>query len=108
MFGRFSKLLRPLWISDLIVVEIYDGYFLAVFYFAFAELVQTWPPLRILFQVIGDALGEEDVSSNAAIHYSLRDIDSGAGNVGLFIQVSDFIDRTAVNAHTNVKFRMIL
>ena len=44
----------------------------------------------------------------AAIHHSLRDVDPGAGDVGLLVQISDFIDRPAVNSHANANFGMIL
>ena len=53
-------------------------------------------------------LREEDVTGIAAIHHSLRDIDAGAGDVGLFVQISDFVDRAAVNAHPDLKLRMTL
>ena len=78
-----------------------------MFYFAFAEIVQKRTPLRIMLQVVGDTFGKKDVSGIAAIHHSLRDVDAGAGNVGLLVQISDFIDRTAVNSHAHAKFGMI-
>src|SRR3984893_622857 len=106
LFLRFSKLLRPLWISNLIVVEIYDRYFLAVFYFAFAQLVQTWPPARVLFQITGDTFGKKNMSGVAAIHHPLRDADARAGDVCLLVQVSDFIDRPAVDSHADAKLGM--
>src|SRR6266851_9224997 len=108
LFLCFSKLLRPLWIPNLIVVEIYDGYFLAVFYFAFAERVQTWPPPRVLFQIIGDTFGKKNVSGVAAIHHPLRDVDSRPGDVRLFVEVGDFVDRPAMNPHSDSKLRMTL
>src|SRR5438128_7600238 len=108
LFLCFSKLLRPLWIPNLIVIEIYDGYFLAVFYFAFAELVQTWPPARVLFQIIGDTFGKKNVSGVAAIHHPLGDVDSRSSDICLLVQVSDFVDRTTVNPHSDSKFGMFL
>ena len=52
-------------------------------------------------------LGQQNVTGIAAIHYALRDVDARTGDVRLFVQVSDFIDRPAVDAHANVKFGMI-
>ena len=65
-------------------------------------------PLRVLFQIIGHMLGEQNVSGVAAIHHALRDVDARAGDVGLFVQIGDFIDRAAVNSHPDLKFRMTL
>ena len=48
------------------------------------------------------------MSGIAAIHYPLRDVDPSAGNVGLLIQVGDFVNRAAVNAHPHFEFRMTL
>ena len=78
-----------------------------MFHFAFAEIMQKRTPLRVVLQVVGDTPGEKNVSGIAAIHHPLRDVDAGAGNVGLFVQVGDFIDRAAVNSHSHVKFGMI-
>src|SRR6202030_2669575 len=43
----------------------------------------------------------------AAIHDPLSDIDSRSGDIGLLVQVSDFINRPAVDAHPNRKLRMV-
>src|SRR5438105_14213029 len=69
--------------------------------------VQKRTPLCVLFQVISHTFGEKNVSGIATIHYALSDVDAGARNVGLLIQVSDFIDGAAVNSHANVKLGMI-
>ena len=41
-----------------------------------------------------------------AIHHPLCDVDAGARDVGLFVQIGDFVDRTAVNSHPDPKFGM--
>ena len=46
------------------------------------------------------------MSRVAAIHHPLCDVDPGAGNIGLFAQVGDFVHRPAVNSHPNAKFGM--
>ena len=52
--------------------------------------------------------GEQNVSGIAAIHHPLRDVDSGAGDIGLLVHIGDFADRTAVNSHAHPKFGMTL
>jgi hypothetical protein len=64
--------------------------------------------LRILLEIIGHAFREKNVAGITAIHHPLRDIDPRSGNVCLLVQISDFIDRTAVNAHAHAKFGMTL
>lgn len=44
----------------------------------------------------------------AAIHHPLREIDSGAGDVGAIVHVLHLLDRTAVNADAQPNFGPIL
>ena len=78
-----------------------------MFHFALAEFVQKRSPLRVVLQVIGDPFGNKNVSGIAAIHHPLRDVDAGAGDVCLLVQIGDFVDRPAVNAHAHAQFGMI-
>ncbi len=50
----------------------------------------------------------EEFSDCTAIHDPLRDVDAGARNVCLFVQIRDFVDRTAVNSHSDPEFGMLL
>ena len=43
----------------------------------------------------------------AAIHDPLRDVDAGAGDVRLPVQIGHFVDRSAVNSHADRKFGML-
>ena len=70
-----------------------------MFDLAFAQVVQVRPPLPVLLQILGDVLREENVSGIATVHYPLRDVDPGAGNVPALIYVGNFMHRPAVNAH---------
>src|SRR5260370_42665336 len=97
MFLENPKFARKLRISDFVAIEVSDTNLQTVFHFAFAEIMQERAPSRILFQVIRDALGKKNVTGISAIHYSLGDIDSSALEVGLLVQVSDLVDRPAVN-----------
>ena len=53
----------------------------AVLYLALTEVAQPRRPLPRMHQIIGDVLGEKNVAGVAAIHHSLRHVDSGAGNI---------------------------
>ncbi len=77
-----------------------------MFHFAFAEIVQERLPFRIVFKIFRHVPGEKNVSRVAAIHHSLRHVNACPGEVGLFVQVSDFIDRATVNSHSHPHFRM--
>ena len=81
----YFELFRRLWIAGVIRVEINDSERCAVFYFANSQIVQERPPAPILFEIVGDAFGQQNVSGIATIHYALGDVDTGAGDVGLFI-----------------------
>ena len=80
----------------------------AVFHFTLAEIVQVRLPLPILLQIFRDMPGEKNVARIAAIHDPLCDVDAGARDVRLFVQIRDFVDRTAVNSHADPKFGMLL
>src|SRR4029077_1647096 len=68
--------------------------------------MQARLPVAVLLKVFRHMPGEEDVTSIAAVHHSLRDIDAGASNVGLLIKIADLINWPAMNAHADVQFGM--
>ena len=53
-------------------------------------------------------LGEKNVPGVAAIHHPLRHVYPGAGDIRLFVQIGDRINRTAVDSHSDPKFGMLL
>ena len=73
----------------------------AVFAFAFAEIMQIRLPLVVLLEIFGGVLRHQNVTGVTAIHDALSDVDAGAGNVRLLVQIGDFVDRTTVNAHAD-------
>ena len=81
---------------------------MAMFHFAFAELVQVRLPMRIMFQVFGHMPRQKDVAGVAAIHHSLGDVDPGAGDIGLLVQIADLVNRTAVHTRADFQFWMTL
>jgi hypothetical protein len=77
-------------------------------YFAFAEIVQMRSPLPKLLEIFRDALGRENVPGVATIHYALRHIDAGAGDVRTIVNVHDPAHRSAMDPHPHLKLRMTL
>src|SRR6266513_5833991 len=73
---------------------------------ALAQIMQVPLPVTVLFQILGHVLGDEDMTSVTTIHHALRDVDSGAGNVGATTYVHHAADRPAVNPHAELEIRM--
>ena len=61
-----------------------------------------------MFEIFGDMFRKKNVTSVGAIHHASRRVDAGAGNVRLLVQVANFVDRPAMNSHSNVELRMTL
>jgi hypothetical protein len=56
----------------------------------------------VLLKILGGMFRDQDVSSISTVHYPLRDVDSGAGNVCILIHVDDLVYRSAVNSHSQL------
>ena len=100
---QLAETLEFLWwrtISELIFIKIHQMYANAVFHFAFAHIMQVRFPMRILFQVLGNMAGKQDVSGIAAIHDALRHVDSGTSDAGSIVHICNGGDRAAVHAHS--------
>ena len=59
-------------------------------------------------KIFGDSFRQQDMTGVAAIHHALGEVDSRPGNIRLLIQVRDFINGSAVDAHTHRKLGMTL
>ena len=79
-----------------------------MFPFAFAEIMQIRLPLVVLLEIFCGMFRNEDVTGIAAIHDALGDVDPGAGNVRLLVQIGDFVNRTTVDAHAHPNLGMTL
>ena len=79
-----------------------------MFHFAFAKIMQIRLPLVVLLEVFGGVLRHQNVTGVTAIHDALGDVDSGAGNVRLLVQIGDFVNRTTVDAHADPDLGMTL
>src|SRR6478672_2041736 len=51
--------------------------------------------------------GEENVTGVSALHHPVRDVQSGAGEIGAIGYIDDATGRPAVDAHTDLQRRMI-
>src|ERR1700730_16085786 len=65
-------------------------------------------PMLRLRQVFRDAFRQENVTAVGAIHYSLSNIDPGAGNIDPIVHVADLIDRAAVDSHPQLNIGLAL
>jgi hypothetical protein len=86
-------------VADDIGIKIHHRNHDAVFDFEITELVKIMLPAAILRKIIRHAFGKKDVPGIAAIHYSLRDVNPSAGNVGALVHILDLMHRSTVNAH---------
>jgi len=68
--------------------------------------VQERLPETVLRKVIGDPFGNQNVTSIATIHHSLRHIDPRARHTNSLVHILDRIDRAAVHAHAQTKVWM--
>jgi hypothetical protein len=50
--------------------------------------------------------GHQDVTSITTIHDSLRDVDSGTGNIGATTYVNHTANRSAMNPHAQLQLGM--
>jgi hypothetical protein len=94
-------------IAQTILVEVEQMQAQPVLDFAFTEIMEGRLPMPVLAQVLRDMRGQKNMTSIAAIHHALRNIDSRAGYVRFLINIRDSVDRTAVNSHPNLDLRMI-
>ena len=76
--------------------------------FAFTEIMQARLPIPVLAQVLRHVRRQKNMPGIAAIHHALRNIDSRTGYVRFLINISDSVDRTAVNSHPQADVWMIL
>src|SRR5207237_847228 len=108
MFLNDFKLLGKLRVADFAVVKISNGDAHPMFHFARAKIVQEWSPLLVFFEVFGDVFGKQNVTGIAAIHHTLRNIDSRSGNVRSIVEVSNHIDWAAMDSHPQSQLWILL
>ena len=93
---------RQLRIACLIRVKIHNCHARSMFHFAFAQIMEERSPMFVFSQIVGDAFGEKNVSSVAAIHHPLRHVDSGTGEIGMTVDIDHAADWAAVHSHSKL------
>src|SRR5438552_13945063 len=61
--------------------------------------MQMRPPMAVLDQIVSQVLGQQNVPGIATIHHALGHIDSRSRDIERIINISDLINRSAVNSH---------
>jgi hypothetical protein len=79
-----------------------------MFYFVFAKIMETRLPAWIVPQVLSHSSRKQNVTGVATIHHSLGKVHSRPGDVGLFVQIRDFIYRAAMDSHADLQLGMTL
>src|SRR5512138_2284717 len=59
-------------------------------------------------EIFADAFREKNMPAVAAIHYALRDVDTGTGNIGATGNIDYTANWPAVNSHPKLQTRMVL
>src|SRR5438270_8365865 len=72
-------------IANFVRVEINDTEGCSMFYFADSQIVQQRPPPTVLFEIVRDAFGQQNVAGIATIHHALGHVNARASNVCLFV-----------------------
>src|SRR5262249_53517023 len=80
----------------------------AMFYFKLAKLMQMRLPVRVFLQIFSDMLRQQYVSSIAAVHDSMCDVDPSASHIRSSCCIDDPAHRSTVYPHSQLKFRMLL
>src|SRR6266581_9417778 len=70
--------------------------------------MQVWPPVRVLLEIVSDMLRHQNVSCVPTVHHALCDIDASASHVRFSGCIDDSADRSTMDAHSQLKFRMFL
>ena len=70
------ELLRHLWITQTILVEVEYVHAQPVLDLAFPQIMQVRAPVPVFSQIVGHVPGQKNVPRIAAIHYPLGHIDS--------------------------------
>jgi hypothetical protein len=61
-----------------------------------------------VLEVFGEVFRNQNVTGIAAIHYSLRQVDSRSGNIRSIVEVSNHIDWAAMDSHPQSQRAVIL
>src|SRR5437763_1736185 len=108
-FLRFALALnlgRNLRIAEILSRKIYQTDPHPMLDHRLAQLMQMRTPAFVIFQILGHAFAQQDVTSITAIHHPLRNVNSRTRDIGSLVYIGHFIHQAAVNSHSNLKLRM--
>ena len=77
-------------------------------HFALTQIVKALRPSPVLREILHHMPRKKDVTSIAAIHYPLRQVDARAGDIGAPVQIGHFAYRAAMNSHSHLNLRVFL
>src|SRR5438067_13149930 len=70
-------------------------------YLAWSDVVKVALPGAELSQIFSRSLRKENVTGLTAIHHPLCDVNAGASNIDLIVDIHHPADGPAMNAHAN-------
>ena len=79
-----------------------------MFYLAFTQLVQVQIPAGEWYEIVCHTFRQKNVPVIAAIHHSLRHVDTGPSDIGPLVNIDNLIDGPAMDPHPQTNLRMIL
>jgi len=77
-------------------------------HFAGAKIVQERSPLFVLFKILGDMLGQQNVPGVPAVHHPLRHVQTGAREIGAIIHLNHAAHWPTVDSHPKLQAGMFL
>src|SRR5438045_5660740 len=77
-------------------------------HFARTKIMEERPPPLVFLKVFRRVFGEKNVASVSAIHHSLRDVKTSAGEIGSFVYIHHATNWPAVNSHPKLQAGMFL
>src|SRR5215831_4649283 len=79
--SQATELFRQRSVAQFLGIEINQVYPDVAFHLPFAQIVEERPPMRVLLEVFGYMLRDQDMPGVPAIHYYLGDVDPGPGHI---------------------------
>src|SRR6476646_7682048 len=80
----------------------------AMLYLACSNVVKVALPGAELSQIVSRSLRKENVTGLTAIHHPLREVNAGAGDIDLVVDIHHPADGPTMNSHANGKLGMLL
>src|SRR5215813_9135582 len=94
-------------IPNAVPVEIHEEDRNAVLDGAFPQVMQKRTPLSRVAQIFRVPLGQQNVPVVSAIHHPLPHVNPSSGDVRCIIHVANFVDRSAMDAHSQLQLRVV-